>query len=93
MLCKPRSVNIEFRAARIVIFNAGAVHRVGPNRMTVTLARRLAAMGLPSLRFDLEGLGDSVLREPGRENHPYPATAVADVVGGWEAIGRFVARA
>jgi hypothetical protein len=62
----------------VVIFNAGAVHRVGPNRVSVTLARELAACGFACLRFDLEGIGDSVLRAPGRENHPYPATAVAD---------------
>ncbi|MGZ5039426.1 MAG: alpha/beta fold hydrolase [Usitatibacter sp.] len=62
----------------VVIFNAGAVHRVGPNRVNVTLARHLAAAGLPCLRFDLEGLGDSVLRTAGRENHPYPATAICD---------------
>jgi len=56
----------------VVIFNAGAVHRVGPNRVSVTLARELAAAGLAVLRFDLEGIGDSVRRTPGRENHPYP---------------------
>jgi hypothetical protein len=35
---------------------------VGPNRLYVMLARSLAAMGSPCLRFDLEGIGDSVLR-------------------------------
>ena len=62
----------------IVLFNGGAVHHVGPNRLYVTLARSLAAMGFACLRFDLEGIGDSVLRRPGRENHPYPAHATAD---------------
>ena len=62
----------------IVLFNAGAVHHVGPNRIYVTIARNLAAMGFPCLRFDLEGIGDSVRRSPGRENHPYPETALAD---------------
>jgi alpha-beta hydrolase superfamily lysophospholipase len=62
----------------IVLFNAGAVHHVGPNRIYVTIARNLAAMGFPCLRFDLEGIGDSVRRFPGRENHPYPDTALAD---------------
>lgn len=65
-------------AAAIVMFNAGAVHHVGPNRIYVTLARSLAAMGFACLRFDLEGIGDSVLRAPGRENHPYPQTACDD---------------
>jgi alpha-beta hydrolase superfamily lysophospholipase len=62
----------------IVFFNAGAVHHVGPNRVYVTLARHLSAAGFPCFRFDLEGIGDSVLRTPGRENHPYPDTATAD---------------
>jgi alpha/beta superfamily hydrolase len=62
----------------IVMFNGGSVHHVGPNRLYVTLARSLAAMGFACLRFDLEGIGDSVLQGPGRENHPYPATATRD---------------
>jgi alpha-beta hydrolase superfamily lysophospholipase len=62
----------------LLMFNAGSVHHVGPNRLYVTLARHLSAAGFDCLRFDLEGLGDSVRREPGRENHPYPATATAD---------------
>jgi len=62
----------------ILMFNAGSVHHVGPNRISVTLARHLAAAGFDSLRFDLESLGDSVLREPGRENYPYPHTATSD---------------
>jgi pimeloyl-ACP methyl ester carboxylesterase len=43
----------------IVLLNAGIVHRVGPNRMYVLLARALAAAGYMSLRFDLSGIGDS----------------------------------
>ena len=62
----------------ILMFNGGPVHHVGPNRLYVTIARSLAAMGFACLRFDLEGLGDSVLRGPGRENHPYPDHATAD---------------
>jgi alpha-beta hydrolase superfamily lysophospholipase len=62
----------------IVMLNAGAIHHVGPNRLYVTLARQLAARGFPCLRMDLEGIGDSVRRTPGRENHPYPESAVED---------------
>jgi pimeloyl-ACP methyl ester carboxylesterase len=43
----------------VVLLNAGAIRRIGPNRMWVELARRWAARGVPSLRLDLEGLGDS----------------------------------
>lgn len=72
----------------IVMFNAGAVHHVGPNRVYVTLARELAAQGFPCLRFDLEGIGDSVLRTAGRENHPYPDTAVGDARAAIEFLTR-----
>lgn len=43
----------------VVILNAGIIHRVGPNRLNVLLARTLAESGHPSLRFDLCGIGDS----------------------------------
>ncbi len=45
----------------VVFLNAGIVHRAGPHRMTVHLARTLAAAGVSSLRFDLTGIGDSVV--------------------------------
>ena len=46
----------------ILILNAGVVHRVGPSRMHVALARRLAALGYAAVRFDLSGIGDSERR-------------------------------
>lgn len=42
-----------------LILNAGIVHRVGPFRMHVDIARQLAEMGYSTLRLDLSGLGDS----------------------------------
>jgi pimeloyl-ACP methyl ester carboxylesterase len=43
----------------VVLLNAGAVRRTGPNRMWVEAGRRWAAGGVPTLRLDLEGLGDA----------------------------------
>lgn len=43
----------------VVLLNAGAVRRTGPNRMWVEAARRWAAQGVPTLRLDVEGLGDA----------------------------------
>jgi hypothetical protein len=43
----------------VILLNAGLMHHVGPNRINVQLARRLAASGFPTLRFDLSGIGDS----------------------------------
>jgi dienelactone hydrolase len=46
-------------APGVILLNAGIVHRVGPNRMYVTLARALAKAGYTTLRFDQSGIGDS----------------------------------
>ncbi len=43
----------------ILFLNAGLIHRCGPNRLYVKLARLLATRGYSSLRFDLSGRGDS----------------------------------
>jgi alpha/beta superfamily hydrolase len=45
--------------ACVVFLNAGALRRVGPNRMWVESARRLAARGVPTFRVDLAGIGDA----------------------------------
>ncbi len=42
-----------------VFLNAGAMRRIGPNRMWVEASRRWAGRGVPSLRLDLGGMGDS----------------------------------
>lgn len=67
-------------APAVLLLNAGIIHRVGPNRLHVDLARRLAAQGHTVLRFDLSGIGDS---EP-REDHLAPLEAALADIG--EAI-------
>jgi len=47
------------RELTAVLLNAGPQRRTGPNRMWVEIARRWAARGVPSLRFDADGIGDS----------------------------------
>jgi pimeloyl-ACP methyl ester carboxylesterase len=49
----------DARSTGVILLNAGLVHRVGPFRMHVELARQLNARGFPTLRFDLSTLGDS----------------------------------
>jgi pimeloyl-ACP methyl ester carboxylesterase len=57
----------QFRSAMpVLLLNAGIVHRVGPHRLNVKIARALAKKGHPSLRFDLSGLGDSAASPAGR---------------------------
>ena len=43
----------------VVLLNAGAGRRIGPNRMWVETGRRWAGRGVPVLRLDIPGLGDS----------------------------------
>lgn len=49
----------------VILLNAGLLHHVGPNRLHVDLARRLADQGYSALRFDLSGIGDSELPDSG----------------------------
>jgi len=57
ILATPLDAELEPLAA--VLLNAGAIRRIGPNRMWVEIARRWASRGVATLRLDLEGIGDS----------------------------------
>lgn len=43
----------------VVILNAGVIHRIGPRRLHVRLARTISRAGLPTFRLDMAGIGDS----------------------------------
>ena len=59
----------------LILLNAGVVHRVGPNRMHVEIARAVAALGGLAVRVDLSGLGDSDSR---RDSTPFEQAAVLE---------------
>jgi pimeloyl-ACP methyl ester carboxylesterase len=59
-------------APAFVMLNAGVLHRIGPHRLHVELARALATIGLASIRFDFSGIGDS-----GPRTDPLPARQAA----------------
>jgi pimeloyl-ACP methyl ester carboxylesterase len=67
----------------LLLFNAGVVHRIGPHRFNVRLARQLAARGIPSIRFDLAGHGDSA-RITGQRS--FEDQAVIDVRAAMDAL-------
>ena len=77
----------------VLLLNAGLLHRIGPNRLYVELARRLAAMGLVVLRFDFSGIGDSEVR---KDNLPFEQSAVREAqeamtfLGQTRGVQRFV---
>jgi alpha/beta superfamily hydrolase len=60
----------------VVLFNAGVLHRTGPARIHVALARELAALGVTVLRFDFSGIGDSPRAEGA--THSFVEQALAD---------------
>jgi pimeloyl-ACP methyl ester carboxylesterase len=68
----------------ILLTNAGVISRIGPHRMNVRLARALASMGYPALRFDLAGLGDSP-RSTGTLS--YEQQSVADISAAMDKLG------
>ena len=63
-----------------LLLNAGVVHRVGPNRLYVNLARRLAQSGFWACRFDVSGLGDSAVRQDGMPYHEARICETRDVM-------------
>ena len=60
----------------LLILNAGVLHRVGPHRLHVNLARALAGLGRRATRVDLSGIGDS-RPLPGRMT--FRESSVADI--------------
>jgi pimeloyl-ACP methyl ester carboxylesterase len=71
----------------IVLLNAGTVHRIGPHRMYVRMARRWVRRGFFVLRMDLSGIGDSPVPVGCRENLTYPRDAIGDVQAAMTALG------
>lgn len=67
----------------VVLLNAGVVHRVGPNRMHVEIARAVAALGALAVRIDLSGLGDSESR---RDSTPFERAAVLETQAVMSAV-------
>ena len=67
----------------VLFLTAGLLHKVGPNRLHVELARRLAGHGHATLRFDMSGIGDSPSRADGVSEE---ARAVQDTMAAMDAL-------
>ena len=76
----------------VMFLKAGVIHRVGPHRLHVTLARHLAVRGFTGLRLDLSGIGDSPLpgAVPFREQAVVDVRAAMDSLGELAGVRRFV---
>lgn len=68
--------DVEIQPVGLLLLNAGVIHRMGPHRINVKLARRAAKAGFASLRFDFPGQGES-LTVPTRL--PFEKQAVVDI--------------
>lgn len=74
--CRGRSlIGIIHRSAKpaargVLIVVGGPQYRIGSHRQFVLLARDLAAQGVPAMRFDHRGIGDS--------DEPYPGFEALD---------------
>lgn len=90
VLCEPAPESAIPDAPAVLMANVGVNHRVGPNRLWVKLSRQLASAGIPALRFDLSGMGDS---EPRTGNDSELQRGRADITDAMDALeGRGVAR-
>lgn len=76
VLTEPVAAEPGVQRPMVVILNSGIIHRVGPNRLGVLLARALARQGCAVLRFDLSGVGDS---EPRSDAKAPLDAALADI--------------
>lgn len=62
ILTRPDNESTATDKPAVLILNAGFMYRIGPFRMHVALARRLATQGITTLRIDCSGKGDSPAR-------------------------------
>lgn len=76
VLCRPETR--QPGTPTVIVVNSGLNARSGYGRQTTALARRLAATGIASLRFDPRGIGDSADRDDDRSPF-YAPDAVTDV--------------
>jgi hypothetical protein len=93
VLTEPESITAARSRPAIILLNAGLVHRVGPNRIHVQIARRLARSGYLALRFDLAGIGDSGSRTDNlslRDGVVSDVRDVMDFLAREYSVGRFI---
>ena len=93
ILTDPGEAANDTNLPAVILLNAGIVHRVGPHRLYVKIARSLAAMGFTVLRFDFSGVGDSRARH---DNLPFERSTISEAqdamnyLAAERGIGRFV---
>lgn len=79
VLCQPAQASCDIG---VVIVVGGPQYRAGSHRQFVQLARALGASGIPALRFDARGMGDST-----GERRPF-TDLTADITAAIEGLRR-----
>jgi pimeloyl-ACP methyl ester carboxylesterase len=93
ILTNPPLTTLRKLSPGVIILGAGMVHRVGPNRLSVKIARVLGQLGFTTLRFDFSGVGDSFVR---KDHLPYHKSVILeaqeamDFVHSAKGIQRFI---
>jgi pimeloyl-ACP methyl ester carboxylesterase len=75
IIAEPSHENGSGLGPAVILLNPGIVHRVGPGRIYVKIARALASIGFVVLRFDFSGIGDSGVR---RDHMPFERSALRE---------------
>ncbi len=72
----------------VLFLTTASHHHIGPNRLWVRLGRALSALGLQTFRFDLTGVGDSLLLPGESPTHAYSRESVSEVREAMDALER-----
>jgi len=83
IITRPARPNPQLPA--VILLNAGLIHRVGPNRLYVEIARYLAEQGIVVLRFDFSGIGDSKVRE---DNLPLEQKGISETQAAMDCLAQ-----
>ncbi len=75
IITEPYSASEDGCFPAIIILNAGLLHRIGPNRLYVKIARQMATAGFIVLRFDFSGIGDSSALDA---NLPFERSSISE---------------
>lgn len=75
----PETKALSDRRPIVLLPNGGAVHQVGPNNLYLDLTQSIVNAGFSCFRFDLSGLGDSIISNMEEENTTYTPYALEDL--------------
>ncbi len=84
IVSEPGNIDVANKPA-ILLLNSGLIHKVGPYRMSVDLARQLADRGYLVFRFDLPNIGDSITY---KTTQAYKERTVAEIGSAMDVISK-----